>query len=81
MIGSWCEIELLATNEETSVGFFVWKGGDSLKKLVERCSRVTEYAEFAVESIITQFLARIANELSAGFSVQLRTGHLAENYP
>ena len=63
-----------------------------MKELVERCSKATGYEGFVVESILTQFLAEIADELSAGlavdlgenfgtFSVKLRTAHLAENSP
>ena len=63
-----------------------------MKELIKHCSQTTEYEEIVVENIITQFLAEIANELSAGhtvdlgedfgtFSVKLRTNHLAENSP
>ena len=63
-----------------------------MNELAEHCNKVTGYAEIAAESIITQFLAGIANELSAGyevnlgenfgsFSVRWRTDRLAENSP
>lgn len=61
-----------------------------MKELIKHCSQTTEYEEIVVENIITQFLAEIVNELSAGhtvdlgedfgiFSVKLRTDHLAGN--
>ena len=45
-------------------------------ELVEHCSKVTGYVEIVGESIITQFLEDITNELSAGHEVDL-----AENSP
>ena len=72
--------------------FLFLKGGKSLDRLLQYCSKETGYEKQEVETIIGCFLDKISQELSEGhtvdlgacfgvFSVKLRSGTLPEGSP